>query len=356
MVYSAYGSVLLAAGGSGVSYVLGVANGVVADCRAGKAATKNLSIVWTVRDRGTSCRLTPNALGTPGALISTPFYVCIAAINDLLPNFEELLERARAVPQLRIVITLYFTSVSRGLIIRPFSVMPTSSLFVHPSPSAPAGGQLLRSPYTPSSSTAALLAPGNTSAIDVSLDPKTGLVAPPQFIVGRAEEEGNEKTASGSENDDESDDEAYDGISLDEKKNPFSDIHAPPPPSPTTKPRFNRAARAISFSPLRHNADSSSSPPIELKPGRPEYNHIIQHIIEHEQARARSFVETFRVLNPEICETTKGNKNRNRMSGILNASGSGVGRIAVGACGPSGMVASLRKICYDAHGVDFHAE
>lgn len=52
LVYSAFGSVLLGAGGSGVSYILGVANGIIADCRAGKAVTRNLDIVWTVRDRG----------------------------------------------------------------------------------------------------------------------------------------------------------------------------------------------------------------------------------------------------------------------------------------------------------------
>ena len=52
MVYSAYGSVLLAAGGSGVSFVLGVASGIIASSRAGRSCTRNLYIVWTVRDRG----------------------------------------------------------------------------------------------------------------------------------------------------------------------------------------------------------------------------------------------------------------------------------------------------------------
>lgn len=51
-MYSAFGSVLLGAGGSGVSYILAVANGILADCRAGKAVTRNIDIVWSVRDRG----------------------------------------------------------------------------------------------------------------------------------------------------------------------------------------------------------------------------------------------------------------------------------------------------------------
>jgi hypothetical protein len=52
VVYSAYGSILLAAGGSGVSYLLGVASTVIQDCRLGKAHTRHLHLVWTVRDRG----------------------------------------------------------------------------------------------------------------------------------------------------------------------------------------------------------------------------------------------------------------------------------------------------------------
>ena len=54
--YSAYSTVLLAAGGSGVSYVLGVAQGIISDFKQGKCCTRELNIVWSVRDRGVCCR------------------------------------------------------------------------------------------------------------------------------------------------------------------------------------------------------------------------------------------------------------------------------------------------------------
>lgn len=307
---------LLAAGGSGVSYVLGAANGIIADCKAGKAVTRNLNIVWTVRDRGT---VLSNPI-SPSLDPPDPFPVsCSAAINDLLLYFEELLDKGKSL-QLRIVITLYFTSVSRGLIIRPFSIMPTSSMFLHnrhaPAPvTTPSSG--FSNPFTPNGSSAALLALGNTSTVDLPPDRSKNLAAPPQFIIGRDDD--------GLDND-----SAYEGVDLDDgEKNPFSDFYAPPPPSPTTKPRL----RAV-------KPKTVSSPPIELKPGRPEYNHILQHIIESEQAHARSFLERFQMVN----------------GGHDALHGSGTGRIAVGACGPPGMVASLRALCYDAHGVEFHAE
>ncbi|KAF8322745.1 hypothetical protein DL93DRAFT_1057146 [Clavulina sp. PMI_390] len=330
LVYSAYASVLLAAGGSGVSYVLGVANAIVADSKAGKAATRTLNIVWTVRDR--------------------------AAINDLLPLFEEVLDRARSVPQLRVIITLYFTSVSRGLIIRPFSIMPTTSMFIHQSSSHAVASSPLTSSLTPNSSTAALLGPGNSSAVDIaSPSPNQGvrasLAAAPQFIIGRADDD---TSASG--------EDAYAGVAPDdEKMNPFSDVHVPQPPSPTTK-RFHYP-RASESSPLRKEVSASHtsypgepepSPPIELKPGRPDYTKILQDLIMDEQARARSFVETFRAMNPELCDNSS--IYAGSMSAVLTATGSSAGRIAVGACGPGGMVASLRNLCHDADGVEFHAD
>lgn len=203
-------------------------------------------------------------------------------------------------------------------------------MFIHHRPAsaaavAPSSG--LSTAITPGSSTAALLAPGNTSAVHLP-DSKRGLAAPPQFIIGGDDD-------ASSENDVRTlTDSAYEGVDLynDEKQNPFSDIYspnAPPPPSPTTKPRLRATKTKV-----------ASSPPIELKPGRPEYNHILQHIIESEHAHARTFVEKFQMVNGS--------------SGSLNRSGAG--RIAVGACGPPGMVASLRALCYDAHGVEFHAE
>lgn len=150
----------------------------------------------------------------------------------------------------------------------------------------------------------------NSSTTDL----RTDLAAPPQFVLGRDEDEENDADAYAGEM---SEDE-------DEKGNPFSDLHAPVPPSPTTKPKLSPPKVSL-------------SPPIELKPGRPEYNHILQTIIEREQAHARMFKENYKIHAGEVGAT-------------------GVGRIAVGACGPSGMVASLRDLCYDAHGVEFHAE
>lgn len=305
---------LLAAGGSGVSYVLGTANGIVADCKAGRAVTRNLYVVWAVRDRGNvpTVRVILTDL-TNRVLASFP-----AAINDILPEFEELLEKGKYLPQLRIVITLHFTSASRGLVVRPFSAMPTASMLLHRRPDGTKLSGLSNS-FMANNSTAALLAPGNSSAVDLPIDPKTGLVAPPQFIIG-GNEDARSETLCGSI------DGPYDGIDLNNEKNPFSDFYAPAPPSPTTKPSWRSPKIEI-----------ASSPPIELKPGRPQYNHTLQHIIESEQARARSFAERFRMANAGYDD-------------------SGIGRIAVGACGPSAMVASLRSLCYGADGVEFHAE
>ena len=53
---------LLVAGGSGVSYVLSVAEGMIIDVKEGKSGTRYLNIIWSVRDQ--------------------------AAVNDLLPLFE----------------------------------------------------------------------------------------------------------------------------------------------------------------------------------------------------------------------------------------------------------------------------
>jgi hypothetical protein len=205
-------------------------------------------------------------------------------------------------------------------------------MFLHHHPASAAAASTpssgLSTAITPSSSTAALLAPGNTSAVHLPVDPKKGLAAVPQFIIGSDDDASSENDAHTLT------DGAYEGVDLDndEKKNPFSDIYAsgaPPPPSPTTKPHLRAVKTKV-----------ASSPPIELKPGRPEYHHILQHMIESEQAHARSFVERYQMMN----------------GGIDGLNGSGTGRIAVGACGPVGMVASLRALCYDAHGVEFHAE
>lgn len=321
----------------------------------------------------------------------------VAAINDLLPEFDDLLASARSCPDIRVIITLYFTSVSRGLIVRPFSAMPTSVTFVHQSPRSPrsprsarASGAVAslpphrgvvpppaytpsplrknfaRSPEDPNASTAALLGSGAQSSSRLDLDAQPGLAAPPQFVIGGGEDNedsdvGSEDSASETDLDPEIvTNSAFAMKALakwKEGEDPFSDAYAPPPPSPSTKPALRkRSPPSISTVvvdldvgtqlPYAAEVEVSPSPPIELKPGRPEYNHILQEIIEREQAYTRThhshFEEKFAALNGA--------------EGVPNAALAGAGRIAVAACGPAGMVSSLRSMCFDADGVEFHAE
>ncbi|KAF9506869.1 hypothetical protein BS47DRAFT_1489162 [Hydnum rufescens UP504] len=256
LLYSAYSTVLLAGGGSGVSYILAVAQGIISDSKLGKSRTRELNIVWSVRDR--------------------------AALNDIAPLFDDLHSSAPSLPHLKINITLHFTSVSRGFIVRPFSALPSSAVFV------PARRQ--RKSYTPSPlsgvspfSSANLLDSEKSSRVD--LDDDSTVVG-----VGR-------------------DGAAGIGSPADEKiEDPFSDA----------------------------NAIESKPPAIELKPGRPVYATILKDIVEREQKRRGTFSERFsRVANGASC------------------SGGGV---AVGACGPAGMVLALKKLCADAEGVEFHEE
>jgi len=85
-----------------------------------------------------------------------------------------------------------------------------------------------------------------------------------------------------------------------------------------------------------------TSPPIQLKPGRPDYETILKDIV----CRERVFSESFsRKLNLDIGSAGKAN-----------------GGIAVGVCGPPGLVLSVRKLCWDAREfgvrepIEFHDE
>ncbi len=257
LVYSAYSSVLLVAGGSGISYVLSVAQGMIVDAKLGKSRTRELNIIWSVRDR--------------------------AAVNDLLPLFEQVLDSAKSISNFTVCITLYFTSVSRGLIIRPFSLLPSSGAVLSRLSQRPKS--YTKSPLSgvtnAPNSTANLLGLGNSSRIDIE-DGK-------QFTLGKMDE--------------------------DEKIDPFAD------PSP---------------------AMVDTSPPIQLKPGRPDYETILKDIV----CRERVFSESFsRKLNLDIGSAGKAN-----------------GGIAVGVCGPPGLVLSVRKLCWDARElgvrepIEFHDE
>lgn len=308
----------------------------------------------------------------------------LAAINDLLPEFEDLLASARSCPNLRIIITLYYTSVSRGLIVRPFSAMPTAVTLVHQAPPSPRAARIsgttqsiprhrgLAPPaYTPSplrknfaaspdpaSSTAALLSPVEQHLSQTGMDSKAGLAAPSQFVISSVDDN-DEGSDSGPDDSDSEEAEVVTNTAFakqafvhwKEGEDPFSDAFAPPPPSPSTKPSLRKRSPALNVEvdvqslPYLTN-DTSASPPIELKPGRPDFNQLLQMVIEYEQAfvrvNATHFDEKFAALNGIPRET--------------EASLAGAGRIAVGACGPAGMVANLRSICFDADGVEFHAE
>ncbi|KAK4686481.1 isovaleryl-CoA dehydrogenase, partial [Tremellales sp. Uapishka_1] len=50
-IYGAFESVLIVVGGSGVSFGLGVVRGILSDTKKGKTACKNLTLVWTVREK-----------------------------------------------------------------------------------------------------------------------------------------------------------------------------------------------------------------------------------------------------------------------------------------------------------------
>ncbi|KAF8340632.1 uncharacterized protein EI90DRAFT_3117135 [Cantharellus anzutake] len=286
LVYSAYSSVLLVAGGSGVSYVLGVAQGMVADARLGKSRTRELNIIWSVRDR--------------------------AAVNDLLPFFEQILDSSKSIPHFTVRINLYYTSVSRGFIVRPFSLFPSSAAFL--STTAPHPPSYGRSPLSglasgPNSTTELLALDNNSSRVE--------LEEGRQFIVGQLDEKAGMRVV-----------------------NPFADPvrDSLPPPLPPK----------IGFE--SHGGNGCASPPVELKPGRPDYEVILKEIISRKRLILESFGEKLRM-----------NLGMGGAGGLAGAGACG-GGIAVGACGPAGLVLSMRKLCWDARSlgamesIEFHDE
>lgn len=163
-----------------------------------------------------------------------------AAVNDLLPSFESLLSSARdTAPNLRVSIALYFTSVSRGIVVRPFSAFPSTAALISTSPNA---------------STDTLFTPNSTSPS--------------------------------------------------EKYDPFSDAFCAP------------SAR------------------VDIRPGRPDYQTIFDGVVAASRTRSNKFENKFQA--GEGAQADCG--------------------VAVAACGPSGMVASLRGICALVDEVEFHAE
>ena len=71
-----------------------------------------------------------------------------------------------------------------------------------------------------------------------------------------------------------------------------------------------------------------TSQPIELKPGRPGYEAILKEIIFQERALSESLIRRFN-LDIGTDSLVKGG-------------------IAVGACGPPGLVLNVRKLCWNA--------
>ena len=86
-----------------------------------------------------------------------------------------------------------------------------------------------------------------------------------------------------------------------------------------------------------------TSPPIELKPGRPDYEAILTEMIHQEHAFSESLARKLSLDTEAASTTVKGG-------------------IAVGACGPPSLILSLRKLCWDARElgarepIEFHNE
>ncbi|KDQ20918.1 hypothetical protein BOTBODRAFT_26929 [Botryobasidium botryosum FD-172 SS1] len=95
-LYAAYPSVLLVAGGSGVSYILGVAEGIAQDSARGRARTRELTLVWSVRN--------------------------YAAAVDILPHFAHTIALAPA--HLIFSIKIYITATKRTSNCTPFLCLP----------------------------------------------------------------------------------------------------------------------------------------------------------------------------------------------------------------------------------------
>jgi len=86
-----------------------------------------------------------------------------------------------------------------------------------------------------------------------------------------------------------------------------------------------------------------TSPPIELKPGRPDYEAILKEMIYQERTFSESLARKLNLDTGAASTTVKGG-------------------IAVGACGPPELILSLRKLCWNAEElgarepIEFHDE
>lgn len=213
----------------------------------------------------------------PTSLVIILIYGFPDAVTDLKPYFEALLDSARTVPTLSITINLYFTSVSRGLIIRPMSLFPTAALLNYAPPS---------SPISAASSQATLAGDDDPEkSIRSSLpfledDPK--FKSKPRSFIDTAIRSSWRK----------------------------SSYPVAPPSSPDDP--FSDAARAKNV--------------VEVKGGRPDFPLILK----------------------EVCAMAK--KFGPRVGNTIDHG------VAVGACGPAGMVRGLQKQCGALEDVEFHAE
>jgi ferric-chelate reductase len=81
-----YSSVLLVVGGSGVSFALGVIEGLLRDCTAGDGRTTSVELVWTVRESD--------------------------MLQYMLPYFRDILAASLAIPTISLSIRLHCTTTS----------------------------------------------------------------------------------------------------------------------------------------------------------------------------------------------------------------------------------------------------
>lgn len=92
-VSSLFSSVLVVAGGSGVSFALSVAESVVRDVQSGKGRTKELVVVWSVREPGaSSTRLVASALLSVVLLPRLIFLSFVGDVTLITPLFQFILD------------------------------------------------------------------------------------------------------------------------------------------------------------------------------------------------------------------------------------------------------------------------
>jgi len=112
---STFASVMIVVGGSGVSFALAQLEGIVSDCLAGDGRTREVELVWIVREAGELrfsasvprlCRRTTKQIES-----DAPLSLLSAELLDyLLPSFQSIINLSQSIPSLSLSIRLACTS------------------------------------------------------------------------------------------------------------------------------------------------------------------------------------------------------------------------------------------------------